>query len=750
MSFAPQNRPVVPENTDDTLKDSAAAATADKAKEALPGDISGIAGTAQQAAGALGAVKNMGALPNDVSGIVNKAQQVAGAVNMAQSLVNGKGTLPGLPDVPFDQLDTPAATRAAMANSTPSSAADTISSVAAGILSTRIIASVSINGNLIKEVLSIQIRQEIGTHNELKLRFFHDQIQSSGTMIMDGAEKLLGQVAEVELLDANGTSPGKLQNLFVIADVRLEQDALNEGILDITGYAPTWLLDGAPHFETFYKKNLSTIVKDSASQSLAQVKASLKVDPTLTDTIPFVCRYNESVWNFLKRLSAETGQWLYFNGKELVFGKPEAQNGTKIEYGHNCSRINMSLRARPIQQALFDYEADGHRAINANANEYSSNAGTYNKIAFDKSKELFGTTPAVSSQSFLPAKQAILEAIGKSKSEQSAAGMYYVTGETSAHDLRVGINANVDMSRLGQTANHAPVCITQIEHHWDITGKYYNRFEAIPAAAGVPPSIPYHKPITYPMLAQVIDNKDATGRIRVKFMGWQQKGIPETDFIRVLTPDAGGAGDKVATNRGLVTIPELGDQVYVDFESGNPDRPFVTGSVFHGKIGTGGGQTNKTKSLTTRSGSNLTLDDSKGSAKLEDPSGNIVTLNGDGTITIAAPNSVTINTKDFIVNAGNSISLNAIPGPKGGGEGTLDITAKKTITATAQEEDINIKAIAKSIIATAPAMNIELKAAAGKVDIQSKEISIIATTTSTFTSTASTNISGKPIQLNQG
>ena len=748
MSFAPQPIPNPTGNTEDTLKDTAAGIAENKVKDALPESTSDIVNNVQQAAGAISAVSGLGAFSGETSQILGKVQQAAGALAAVKNIAN---SIPGKSggNVPFDQLGTPEATAVAMANSAPA-AVNTIATTAAAILSTRIVASVSINGNTIKEVLSIHIRQELGGHNELKLRFFHDQIQTSGAMIMDGAEKLLGQVAEVELFDANGVSPQKLQNLFIIADIKLEQDALNEGVLEVIGYAPTWLLDGAPHFETFYKKNLSTIVKDSASQSLSQVKASLKVDPTITETLPFVCRYNESVWNFLKRLSSETGQWLYFNGKELVFGKPEALNGTKIEYGHNCSSINMSLKAKPIQQALFDYEAEGHRPIKANANEYSSNAGTYNKIAFDKSKELFGTTPAVSSQYFLPAKQALLEAIGKSKSAQSAAGMYYVSGETTVHDLRVGINANVDLRRMGETANHAPVCITQIEHHWDITGKYYNRFEAIPAAAEVPPYLSYQKPMTFPMLAQVIDNKDSKGRVRVKFMGWKQEGVPETDFIRVLTPDAGGSGEKVATNRGLVTVPEIGDQVYVDFEFGNPDRPFVTGSVFHGKVGMGGGDTNKTKSLTTRSGSNLTLDDSKGSAKLEDPSGNIVTLNGDGTITIMAPNSVTINTKDFIVNAGNSISLNALPGPKGGGEGTLDITAKKTITATAQTEDINIKAIAKSIIATAPAMNIELKAPAGKVDIQSKDISIIATATSTFTSTASTNIAGKPIQLNQG
>lgn len=49
----------------------------------------------------------------------------------------------------------------------------------------------------------------------------------------------------------------------------------------------------------------------------------------------------------------------------------------------------------------------------------------------------------------------------------------------------------------------------------------------------------------------------------------------------------------------------------VAFRYDDPNRPFVLGSLFHGKSGTGGGSSNKTKSLTTRSGCTITLDDEK-------------------------------------------------------------------------------------------------------------------------------------------
>ena len=50
--------------------------------------------------------------------------------------------------------------------------------------------------------------------------------------------------------------------------------------------------------------------------------------------------------------------------------------------------------------------------------------------------------------------------------------------------------------------------------------------------------------------------------------------------MRVQSPDA-GKSDKVAKNRGFVFIPEPGDLVMVGFEQGNPDRPYVTGSLFY-------------------------------------------------------------------------------------------------------------------------------------------------------------------------
>ncbi|AFJ08530.1 putative phage-like baseplate assembly protein [Prevotella intermedia 17] len=124
-----------------------------------------------------------------------------------------------------------------------------------------------------------------------------------------------------------------------------------------------------------------------------------------------------------------------------------------------------------------------------------------------------------------------------------------------------------------------------------------------------------------------------------------------TGWVRVMTPDAGKSGD-VSSNRGFVFIPEVGDQVLLGFRHGDPGRPYVMGSLFNGSTGGGGGQGNKCKSLTTRSGSSLKLDDSDGSVTLHDKGG--VSMNFDG-----AGNATTSAKSDYTVKAGTKVSVNA-------------------------------------------------------------------------------------------
>jgi uncharacterized protein involved in type VI secretion and phage assembly len=485
---------------------------------------------------------------------------------------------------------------------------------------------------------------------------------------METSQSLLGKVVEVSIKNRNDPGSDPLESHFVVTSVTLEQSQLDDGVLVITGYSPTILLDGAPHYESFHKKTLKDIAT-IIGKPLQQVKGSITPEPTLSNTLIYTCRYNESAWNFMKRLSAETGQWLYYNGTTLIFGKPEKGKAVQLIYGSNCYQLKSRVQAAPVQTSVFDYNAPAH----------TGNAGSYAEKAFDKSKELFASCTTCAASTSLDADRSVVEVIGKARSAGRAAGLYVMSGESAIYGLRVGALVDVSFKRLGESAEHSQMRIISVSHHLNASGNYTNSFDAISATAEMPPPPQFTRPVTYPMLAVVLSNKDpqGQGRIQVQFMGWKQDhSSQQTDWIRVLTPDAGGGGEKVAKNRGLVTIPEVGDQVMIDFEAGNPDRPFVTGSVFHGKHGTGGGATNKTKSLTTRSGSTLKLDDATGSLYAADAKGNKMYMDGAGNIEIKSSASIkltcasstlemksdgtiTMNGKDITVHGTGTLNANS-------------------------------------------------------------------------------------------
>ncbi|WP_228393935.1 phage baseplate assembly protein V, partial [Chryseobacterium artocarpi] len=153
----------------------------------------------------------------------------------------------------------------------------------------------------------------------------------------------------------------------------------------------------------------------------------------------------------------------------------------------------------------------------------------------------------------------------------------------------------------------------------------------------------------------VIANADpeGQGRVQVRF-DWQMNDT--THFVRVMSPDAGGT-DQITQNRGYVAIPEVGDQVMVNFVHSHPDRPFVMGGMFHGGIGLGGGVNNHMRSIQTKSGIKVLMNDDEKSVTIIDPSGNTYFMDGNGNISVTAPNDITFTAgKNMNINVGENMT----------------------------------------------------------------------------------------------
>jgi len=203
-------------------------------------------------------------------------------------------------------------------------------------------------------------------------------------------------------------------------------------------------------------------------------------------------------------------------------------------------------------------------------------------------------------------------------------------------------------------------------------------------------------PVAQPMQATCTDNYDeeqGTGRIQVQFH-FEEKACYH--WIRTMTPDAGKG---VGKNRGYIAVPEKGDEVILGFMDGNPEKPFVMGSVFHTKNGEniGGEQGNHIMSIRDKSGSEAVFNDKEGSIKLYSPKGkSTVFIDGKGNISVNTPATISLSSKDIKLNASNTICFTSKP-EKNGGEGIINAFAEKSIDITAENEGISVQAKTEGI-----------------------------------------------------
>jgi uncharacterized protein involved in type VI secretion and phage assembly len=181
----------------------------------------------------------------------------------------------------------------------------------------------------------------------------------------------------------------------------------------------------------------------------------------------------------------------------------------------------------------------------------------------------------------------------------------------------------------------------------------------------------------YPALVKDIKDPDGQGRVQVT-LPWSPdpSGSQYEAWARLATLMAG-------KNRGAWFIPDVGDEVLIGFEAGDPRRPYVLGALWNGvdapPDSIDSSARNDRKVLRSRNGVKVTLDDSDGKEKLvlETPGGQKLTLSdGPGVIEAAdaAGNSVKLESSGITVNASGTVTVTA-KGSASVKASTLSVTA---------------------------------------------------------------------------
>ncbi|QUI92894.1 type VI secretion system tip protein VgrG [Prevotella denticola] len=512
--------------------------------------------------------------------------------------------------------------------------------------------TITIGKNSLPSFISLHIDQRIGTHHRFQMSV---ELESGGNRYVhniSGSKEWLGESIVVKA----ASTP---VFVGVVTNVQLHREGSDFGCIIVSGYSATYRMETAPGCFSWNDTTIGNVVRKLCEQA----KVPLELNPAYNENKDYICQYEESDFDFVRRLAYQYQEWMYFDGTKLIFGKPRRlADPIRLEYGTTLSSLDIGLQTLARSEQVFSYHSGADREMQRMTPDL---AYGHDRLSGEAFRASLGMFPKPARQHALPRISDETELINYMQRKQAAetAETHYITAESQVPTLRVGSVISLYSSfleRVGDISKESLGNFIIIEMTHEVSqGSYYrNRFKAIPATVKALPGPKVRMPLAETQMATVLSNADPDGKGRVRVhMNWQTDGM-QTGWVRVMTPDGGSSKD-VRSNRGFVFIPEVGDQVLLGFRHGDPARPYVMGSLFNGVTGSGGFAANHKKSLTTRSGSTVTFDDTAHTILLQTTRANKIFIDElNGTITVSSAEEVNVNTKNVNINASENMNVN--------------------------------------------------------------------------------------------
>ena len=494
-------------------------------------------------------------------------------------------------------------------------------------------------------------------------------------------KELLGAEVSLEIetmrLDKEGNEKNEtliFKGIVFIVNVYRADDMYSEQLIDVTAYSHDYLLMDHPHCYSYEDMYLEDIVE----ATLKPYSFPNDIDPIVKtrNKIPYTVQYNETNYEFLIRLAQRYGQWMYHNGEKWIFGGIKHKDKIMLDSSIIDYNFQVDLMHHTLKHAHHNYlNYENPTKSNKDVSGFSDKGlHPLTDEAMDKSESLF-TKETFQNQGCGKPEENDSDELEVSIEAQlygEKAVQTICAGETIRADLTIGSIIEIldhynDEKEKKVDIDHDDLLIVQIVHSCTDNGDYKNNFRAISANSEYPP---YHYSDTYPRTsaqrAKVKDNKDPEklGRIRVQFL-WQeeQDDTLMTPWIRIAQPYGG-------KDKGFYFIPEIDEEVMVDFENGNAEKPYVVGTLYHGiqyPDYMWANKENDIKAIRTRSGHTIEINDKdkNGFIRIYDfekenyvltfsTDDKLIKLESTGNIELFAQNDILMEAKhDVIIKAAN-------------------------------------------------------------------------------------------------
>jgi phage protein D len=429
---------------------------------------------------------------------------------------------------------------------------------------------IRIGGSSLEPTLAAQVL-EVRVETRLMLpSMFSLRIPDPKVTLVDDETFKIGSVVEILFQAADKAIQTTVFSGQITA---LEPDFSESGaFMGVRGYDRGYLLNATPRTDTYQSMTFADIARKVASRGHL-IAGTMSV---AGDVHEFVQQSNETDWAFLWRLASSIGHEVVVDGTTLHFrpaGGPAGARPIPLAWG--VELVSFRPRATGIRQVksvvVRGWDPVAARAIVATA----PNPATTSQIGLARQTvvdAVHGEAVAVCNRPV--SSQAHAAAVATGIAEQLANSFVDASGLADG-DPRLCAGAKVTVKGVG-TRFGGTYALSETTHIFRSGRGYHTQLrvtgQAIPDAGR-----PAHRPgWHHPIVVGVVTNNrdpDGLGRIRVTYPGLDP--AHEGWWARLTAPSAG-------TNRGLMMLPIVGDEVVLGFEHDSTEHPYILGSVWNG------------------------------------------------------------------------------------------------------------------------------------------------------------------------
>lgn len=544
------------------------------------------------------------------------------------------------------------------------------------------IAGRAVATRFLETVTHVEVGARRGNPATFTLRLVFD----SHRELLESVDTVIGKTlavgTEIEILHApSRTRASVLSGIVDTVGLDLDSDGERPPAIVVEGHDKAHLLTLAEKSRVFENMRPSEVAGLIAQEHGLRSTVDSAPQPT------FLMQSGETDWAFLNRLAERIGFEVFVAGDKLHFQAVGKRAKPKLTWGSGLVQFQPSITS---SRQMVDVTVRGWDPEMKEVVEGKGAAGTVR--AGGQVLEV-GDRVVRTSDDATRLAQAIAGAIGRSA--QSGHGV----SQPGKAAIMPGATAMV--GGVGEVLG-GRYYVAEVTHSFTQEG-YSTAFELGERNTVSQGCTSSCSTGDFPMgavIGIVVDNHDPSNLARVRVQFPWLGGQVESSWARLAVPMAGA-------NRGVLLIPEVGDEVLVAFEHGDFDAPYVVGGLWNGadqppiqNIDAD----NNVRLMRSRSGHEVRFDDANqgGGIAIATSNGHTIRLDDDhdqiqvgtggngpsilldadsGAITLIAPSSIVIDSGgDLVLKALGDLTLEA------GAQLNATAAASATIEGTSRAE----------------------------------------------------------------